>query len=95
LFRETFDDVALLIGAAATVHRLDDAAVWMLLRRLERVRSRALARLLPVADRSGCESSLGLPACSHPAVEQFLRRSRANCSTGRVTRARGSKDQGS
>jgi hypothetical protein len=77
IFRDAFEDVALLIGAVAAVHRFRDDLVWTLLRRLDRVRLRALARLS--CDGSGAPgaSAPGRPQRSHAAVEQFLRHNRA------------------
>jgi hypothetical protein len=83
VFRDAFEDVALLIGNAAAVHRLDDTVVWMLLRRLERVRLRTLYRLPLATDRAGCASSRGIPYDSHPAVEAFLLRNRGDRHAGR------------
>jgi hypothetical protein len=45
LFRDAFEDVALLIGGTAAVHRLRDDLVRTLVRRLDGVRQRTLARL--------------------------------------------------
>lgn len=42
---ETFADVALAVATVAVVHRLDDSAVWALMRRLERLRRRTLDRV--------------------------------------------------
>jgi hypothetical protein len=74
--RGAFEEVALLIGGAAAGHRLADALVWSLLRRLERVRGRALDRLR--RQRAGqVSTSEGGPVPVHPAVEAFLLRNRS------------------
>jgi hypothetical protein len=70
LLRDTFDDVALLIGGTAALHPVQDNFVRSLLRRLERVRNRAFSRLPRVVQREGRYSSHPCPL--HPAVEDFL-----------------------
>lgn len=71
VIREAFEDVALLIGGTAALHHLRDALVWSLLRRLDGVRKRTLARL----PRERLPAPTG-PDRSHPAVEEFLRSNR-------------------
>jgi hypothetical protein len=72
VFRDAFEDVALLIGGAAALHRLKDDLVRTLVRRLDRVRARALSRLARAADEQLPER----PHRLHPAVEGFLQRNR-------------------
>jgi hypothetical protein len=67
LFRDAFEDVALMIGGAATAHRLRDDLVHALVRRLTAVRKRTLARL-----RSELGRTPAVPSPCHPAVEQFI-----------------------
>ncbi len=67
LFRDAFEDVALIIGGVAVAHSLRDDLVHSLVRRLNAVRMRTLARL-----RSELERAPGGPSLCHPAVEQFL-----------------------
>ena len=45
LLREAFDDIALVIGGAAVVHRIDDDLTWTLLSRIDRIRVRLLQEL--------------------------------------------------
>jgi hypothetical protein len=73
IVRDAFEDVALLIGTVATVHRFEDAVVWTLLRRLDRLRLRTLARL-PGANKPTVMGDMETeqPSKSHPAVEEFL-----------------------
>jgi hypothetical protein len=77
LLREAFDDIALVIGGAAVVHRIDDDLTWTLLARIDRIRVRLLQELrrLPVKDLY--EPRNAWPPRVHPAVEAFLVRNRA------------------
>jgi len=70
--REVFEDVALLIGGVASVHHLDDRVVWMLMKRLERIRGRTLCRLSPGKGTERAQVGVE-PRRAHPAVERFLR----------------------
>jgi hypothetical protein len=71
---DAFEDMALLISAAATSHHLDDQLVRTLVRRLGRVRERALYRLTRICGRAGKTASPEQPYPLHPAVESFLSR---------------------
>lgn len=73
---ETFEDVALLIGASSAVNRFDDAVIWSMMRRLYRLRAQALARLSTVIGPGSSEPAMALPVGAHAAVEQFLRLNR-------------------
>jgi hypothetical protein len=73
---DAFEDVALLIGGAAALHQLHDDLLWNLLRRLDRVRTRTVARLARQRTAGCAESAAGGPRHTHPAVEEFLLRSR-------------------
>jgi hypothetical protein len=77
IFRDAFEDVALLIGGVATIYHIRDDLVWTLFRRLDRVRSRALARLSCDGYRDLGALAPGRPQRSHAAVEQFLQQNRA------------------
>src|SRR5262245_27678088 len=74
LLCDAFEDVALLIGGVAQSQRLNDGVVWTLLRRLDRLRGRALARLQHDDGRG--TTATAQPWHLHPAVEEFLRRNR-------------------
>jgi hypothetical protein len=71
---DAFDDVVLLIGGAAALHHLEDSLVRTLVRRLDRVRARALSRLARTVDGAAGESAFECPYRLHPAVEGFLQR---------------------
>jgi hypothetical protein len=76
IVQDAFEDVALLIGTVAAIHGFEDGIVWTLLRRLDRVRLRTLDRL-PQADTSmKGDKECPPPNLSHPALEEFLIRSR-------------------
>jgi hypothetical protein len=45
LLREAFDDIALVIGGAAVLNRIDDDLTWTLLARIDRIRVRLLQDL--------------------------------------------------
>jgi hypothetical protein len=73
---DAFEDVALLISATAVNH-LDDAVIWMMMRRLHRLRLRTLSRLPVVIGRSHSVPAAVMPVGAHPAVEQFLHLNRS------------------
>jgi hypothetical protein len=83
IIRDAFDDVALLIGGAATLHHFEDGLVRILVRRLDRVRARALSRLAG----PGGGTRPGHPHPLHPAVEKFLQRSHSGCPSGQKEEA--------
>jgi hypothetical protein len=74
ILQDALEDVALLIGAAAAAHHLADDLVWTLLRRLSRLRDRALSRVRRGNRSGGSRGAAGHPHRSHPAVEEFLLR---------------------
>ncbi len=78
IFRDAFEDLALLIGGTACLHRLDDQVVRTLIRRLEGVRARALHRLSQADGRSIPAPVPRAPRPLHLAVEEFLRRDPSN-----------------
>jgi hypothetical protein len=84
--RNAFEDMALLIGAAAALHHLDDRLVCTLVRRLGRVRERALDRLTQIGGRAEKGPSSEWPRPLHPAVESFLLR--AQCGRKEVSRVK-------
>ena len=45
IFRDAFDDVALVVGGVANLHSLDDDLIWTLMKRLDRIRVRLLRNL--------------------------------------------------
>jgi hypothetical protein len=77
IFREAFEDVALLIGGVTTLHHVDDHVVQTLIRRLDRVRARILRRLERADDKANTEGLPVRPCGLHPAVEGFLQRNAA------------------
>jgi hypothetical protein len=76
IIQDTFEDVALLIGASSAINRFDDAETWSMMRRLYRLRSQALARLSAVIDPGSEEPAIAMPVGAHAAVEHFLRLNR-------------------
>ena len=89
VFREAFEDVALLIGTVAVVHSLEDGVVRTLLRRLDRVRLRTFARLPQAHGPRPAVKAVSRPRPLHPAVQEFL--SRNNSQPAEVPDADGSK----
>ena len=76
LFREAFDDIAILIGSAAASYRLEDDLLWTIVNRLDRIRVRVLRDLKGHARGSAVNTaSTKLPRV-HPAVDEFLLRNR-------------------
>jgi hypothetical protein len=76
IFRDAFEDVALLIGGAASLHQLDNGLIRTLVRRLARVRTQAISRLAQVGGQPAGDASPEHPHRLHAAVEGFLQR---NC----------------
>jgi hypothetical protein len=74
IIQDAFEDVALLIGGAASLHQLDDQLIRILIRRLEHVRSRALTRLAQTDASANRRLKPGKPYHLHPAIEDFLLR---------------------
>ena len=72
IVRNAFEDVALLISGAAALHQLEDGVVQTLVRRLDRVRARALSRLARAGGGAAGELAPEWPHRLHPAVEGFL-----------------------
>jgi len=73
IVRDAFEDVALLIGGAASLHQMEDQLVRSLIRRLERIRSRTVGRLARADNgRAARAPQPGLPHGLHPAIERFL-----------------------
>jgi hypothetical protein len=87
ILRDAFEDVALLLGATATTHRLRDGLLWALFRRLERVRERTFRRLEREARTRGPSPTRA--HTTHPAVEQFLQRNRSRGGTASMGQMRG------
>ena len=80
LVRRAFDDVALVFGGAATLHKLEDDAVWTVMRRLDRIRVRLLRDLKGLSQRNAFEGDSPEPPRVHAAVEEFLSRNRVGAS---------------
>ncbi len=72
IIQDAFEDMALLIGAVAAVNHIDDAATWLMMRRLHRLRLRTLSRLPAILGRGHSEPATEMPTRPHPAVENFL-----------------------
>lgn len=77
LLREAFDDIALVIGGAAVLHRIDDDLTWTLLARIDRIRVRLLEELKGLPAKELFEPRNAWPPRVHPAVDAFLTRNRA------------------
>ena len=80
LIRRAFDDVALVFGGAATLHKLEDDAVWTVMHRLDRICVRLLRDLRGLSRRSDVETDSPEPPRVHAAVEEFLSRNRVGAS---------------
>ena len=77
LVRETFDDIALVIGGVAVLHHLDDDLTWTLMKRLDRIRVRLLRDLKGTSRHDDFEPAIAQPPRVHAAVDEFLVRNRA------------------
>lgn len=74
LIRDSFDDIALLVGSAASIYNLDDDILWTVMKRLDRIRVRLLRNLSGVTGREDFEPTPARPPRTHPAVDEFLAR---------------------
>jgi hypothetical protein len=77
LVRDSFDDIALLVGSAASIYNLDDDILWTVMKRLDRIRVRLLRDLNGNTGREDFEPTPVRPPRTHPAVDEFLARNRA------------------
>lgn len=78
LVREAFEDVAIVFGTAAATHPvLDDDLIWSIMRRLDRIRIRLLRDLQGAAREASSLCSFPPAPRVHPALDDFLVRSRA------------------
>ena len=76
LIRDSFDDIALLVGSIAAIHSLDDDILWSLMKRLDRIRVKLLRSLQGGAVREDFEPGSMRPPRTHAAVDEFLARNR-------------------
>ena len=76
LIRESFDDIALLVGSAAAIYNLDDDILWTVMKRLDRIRVRLLRNLSGTTGREEFEPMAVRPPRTHPAVDEFMGRNR-------------------
>jgi hypothetical protein len=76
LVRDSFDDIALLVGSIAALHNLDDDLLWTLMKRLDRIRVKLLRNLLGGPAREDFEPAALRPPRMHAAVDEFLARNR-------------------
>ena len=77
LVRDSFDDIALLVGSAAAIYNLDDDILWTVMKRLDRIRVRLLRNLSGATGREEFEPTAVRPPRTHPAVDEFLARNRS------------------
>ncbi len=76
LVREAFDDIAILIGGAASSYHLEDDLLWTMMTRLDRIRVRVLRDLKGQLRGGDVKArSAKLPRV-HPAIDEFLLRNR-------------------
>jgi hypothetical protein len=76
LVRESFDDIALLVGSTAAIYNLDDDILWTVMKRLDRIRVRLLRNLSGTTGREEFEPTAVRPPRIHPAVDEFIGRNR-------------------
>jgi len=77
LVRSALDDIAVVVGNAASMHELDDALVWSVSSRLDRIRVQLLRDLKGLEPRNEAEPGTRELPRVHPAVDEFLARNRA------------------
>lgn len=77
LLDSTFEEVTLVLGGAFAVHRFSEEAIWQIMKSLDELHSKAVARIEGLEQKEG-----GKPARSsfqpHPAVEALLQKLRRN-----------------
>lgn len=75
LMDRTFEEIALVLGGAFAVHSIQDEAVWQIMKSLDAIHDKAVAKLAGPAPRDHAEP--GQPTLTpHPAVEALLRKLR-------------------
>lgn len=78
LVRTALEDVAIVFGAAAATNPvLDDDMIWSIMRRLDRIRIRLLRDLKGAAREATSLCNFPPAPLVHPALDDFLVRSRA------------------
>lgn len=75
LVRVALDDIALVVGGAAAVNRIDDDLTWTLMARIDRIRIRLLRDLKGIA-RHDMDPTIAQPPRIHGAVDEFIARNR-------------------
>ena len=82
LVRKTFEDIALIIGSAVTLHQLDDDLAWSVMKRLDRVRIQLFRDLRGASAADQRQPKSPDTPRLHAAVEEFLVRNRAGAGDG-------------
>ena len=72
IFLDAMEEGALAVAGVVMVHRIDDEALWKLMRGLDNVRRRNLARLGDAAGEADCMPEIEPGPSAHPAIEEFL-----------------------
>ena len=77
LVRDLFEEEALLVGGLVAVHRIDDDAVWALVKGLDALREKYVRRAgdRPVGGETNAATDHRDPP-PHPAIDDFLFRIR-------------------
>ena len=79
--RKAFEDIALIIGSAVTLHQLNDELAWSVMKRLDRVRIQLFRTLRGAPSDQHAPDPSDTPQL-HAAVEEFLVRNRAALGEG-------------
>ena len=80
---DLMEESALVVAGILAVHKLHDDVVWKLMKGLDDLRRRSLARLDEASGEAPPDLEAPVPS-SHPAVEEFLmhvQRDRRRCAS--------------
>ncbi len=77
LLDELLEEEALLIGGSIALHQVEDDFIWKLMKGLDQIRDRFMARIEDMSEDSPV-TSRHLNLTPHPAIEHFLLKLRRN-----------------
>lgn len=77
LLDNTFEELVLIMGGAFAVHQFSDEAVWQIMKSLDELHSKAVAKLQGLGHKENSRPERGSFE-PHPAVEAFLKKLQRN-----------------
>jgi len=81
LLDELLEEEALLIGGSLAMYQVDDDFIWKLMKGLDQIRDRFIARIEDMPDDPSAAGGR-INLTPHPAIEHFLLRLRRNSGSG-------------